>query len=210
MVSSHVTRGRRNLAGNTIFLMRHIGMNAFQTVLFPQRTGQNIKRLNHMDKEAILKESIDVKPEIVRAFAVSQPVLDFMKSSIYFAGNLTEVMLNLHQWNEEMKTSPGKEMWGHRTITYFVYDPSSKQFAPSKYCAYIGLQAKAYKLRRPSPMLTDFAMTVALYTSIDDTERKFDGRRARIHLTDRLGMLQKEPGGETDILEHFDRWIAKY
>jgi len=27
-------------------------------------------------------------------------------------------------------------------------------------------------------------MTVGLYTSIDDTERKFDGRRALIHLTD--------------------------
>src|SRR5204862_2638977 len=35
MVSPHVTRGRRNLAATTIALMRHIGMDAFQTVLFP-------------------------------------------------------------------------------------------------------------------------------------------------------------------------------
>ncbi len=49
MVSTHVTCGRRNLAANTILLMRHIGMNAFQTVLFPYISGQEIKRLNHLD-----------------------------------------------------------------------------------------------------------------------------------------------------------------
>src|SRR5438876_442574 len=35
MVSPHVTRGRRNLASNTIALMRLVGMKAYQTVLFP-------------------------------------------------------------------------------------------------------------------------------------------------------------------------------
>lgn len=36
MVSSHVDLGRRNLAANTILLMRCVGMTAFQTVLLPQ------------------------------------------------------------------------------------------------------------------------------------------------------------------------------
>src|SRR5580658_2136868 len=35
MISPHVARGRRNLACNTIALMRQIGMRAFQTVLLP-------------------------------------------------------------------------------------------------------------------------------------------------------------------------------
>ena len=34
MVSPHVSRGRRNLAANTITLMRHLGIQAFQTPLF--------------------------------------------------------------------------------------------------------------------------------------------------------------------------------
>jgi hypothetical protein len=39
MISSHVARGRRNLAANTILLMRNIGMSAFQTVLLPTKFG---------------------------------------------------------------------------------------------------------------------------------------------------------------------------
>lgn len=35
MVSSHVTRGPRNLASNTIHLLRHVGINSFPTVLLP-------------------------------------------------------------------------------------------------------------------------------------------------------------------------------
>src|ERR687885_376701 len=35
MVSPHVARGRRNLAANTVALMRDVGRSAFQTVLLP-------------------------------------------------------------------------------------------------------------------------------------------------------------------------------
>src|SRR5436190_187749 len=47
MVSPHVARGRRNLAANTVAVMRHVGMSAFQTVLLPQLTGAEVQRLNH-------------------------------------------------------------------------------------------------------------------------------------------------------------------
>ena len=53
MVSAHVVRGRRNLAVYTISLMRLIGMNAFQTLLLPACSGEEIKRLNHLDSKAI-------------------------------------------------------------------------------------------------------------------------------------------------------------
>src|SRR5437660_6301228 len=48
MVSRHVDRGRRNLAANTIQLMRHVGMQAVQTVLFPALNGPDVQRFNQM------------------------------------------------------------------------------------------------------------------------------------------------------------------
>jgi hypothetical protein len=48
-----VARGRRNLAANTIALMRHSGMNAFQTTLLPNIAPVEIRRLNHLDKRAL-------------------------------------------------------------------------------------------------------------------------------------------------------------
>jgi hypothetical protein len=58
MVSSHVDLGRRNLAANTILLMRCVGMNAFQTVLLPQFSPRELQRmidpaiLEHCEQEA--------------------------------------------------------------------------------------------------------------------------------------------------------------
>lgn len=64
MVSSHVDRGRRNLAANTVSLMRHIGMNAFQTVLFPQFLGEEIKRLNHLPLNVLFDKNLPVQAEV--------------------------------------------------------------------------------------------------------------------------------------------------
>ena len=71
MVSSHVTRGRRNLAANTILLMRRIGMRAFQTVLLPSISPADIKRLNHLSIAELLTKSIDTDSEIARAMLIS-------------------------------------------------------------------------------------------------------------------------------------------
>ncbi len=43
MVSSHIVRGRRNLAANTIYVMREAGMSAFQTILLPDSVDPNLK-----------------------------------------------------------------------------------------------------------------------------------------------------------------------
>ena len=67
MVSPHVTRGRRNLAANTISVMRRLGMHAFQTVLFPRLDPEEIKRLNHLDLGTLIDLGIDVEGEIERA-----------------------------------------------------------------------------------------------------------------------------------------------
>lgn len=47
MVTAHVARGRRNLAANTIWLMRYAGLQAYQTPLLPHLPPTEIKRLNH-------------------------------------------------------------------------------------------------------------------------------------------------------------------
>jgi len=75
MVSPHVARGRRNLCATTIMVMRHLGMNAFQTILFPRMTGAEIKRINHLDKDGIRKAGIETGSEFDRVLSISEPVL---------------------------------------------------------------------------------------------------------------------------------------
>jgi hypothetical protein len=67
MVSPHVDRGRRNLAAATIGVMRRLGMDAFQTVLFPTHEPATIKRLNHLDLASLPAEDLAVRTELDRA-----------------------------------------------------------------------------------------------------------------------------------------------
>src|SRR5262249_37732635 len=121
MVSPHVTRGRRNLAANTIVLMRHIGMRAFQTTLFPHLTPQEVQRLNHLSLADLCGEGVPVEQEIERAITISEPAIAMTDHDIHLVGDLLEVFLNLRQWNEDL-AKEGKRLWGRRTVTYFVYD----------------------------------------------------------------------------------------
>ncbi len=136
MISPHVSKGRRNLAASTIFLLRNIGMNAFQTILFPNIERKEIKRINHLDSEAIQQENLDIQAELDRVFIISEACLSLSSRQIHFVGDILEVMLNIRSWNDDISTKQGQELWGKRTITYFVYDPRFKQFAPTKFCAY--------------------------------------------------------------------------
>ena len=58
MVSSHVTRGRHNLAASSIFLLRHIGIEAFQTMLLPQKPADAIKTLNHLPFQQLVSDPV--------------------------------------------------------------------------------------------------------------------------------------------------------
>jgi len=210
MVSPHVSIGRRNLAANTVRLMRRIGMSAFQTVLFPHVEGTEIKRINHLAKEDIGKKLLDVKSEMDRAFLVSEPLLKDEDLSIYFAGDIIEVMLNLHAWNEEIAMDYGSELWGKRTVTYFVYSPKLQSFAPSKFCAYVSVLS-AGKIRNPSRLASvSFGMHLDRYAQIDARDPVFDGARARRHLTRNLGMLLRSGGEDPIIDRNFERWIGRH
>jgi hypothetical protein len=179
MISSHVARGRRNLASNTICLMREVGMNAFQTVLLPSLPPSEIKRINYLERELIAQESLDISAEISRTMTVSEAVIDEPDKSLYFASDLLDVFLNLRRWNAEISSDGlALEKWGKRTIKYFVFDPFSFNFAPSKFCAYLGT-TKTLGEESRKHFSHRFAMTIDFYVTLDGVYSRFDGCRAQ-------------------------------
>lgn len=210
MVSPHVNRGRRNLAANAIALMRRVGMRAFQTVLFPHCSPDEIKRLNHLDLATLSASGLPVLEEIERAIIVSEPTMSTPETNVHLVADLLEVFLNLRQWNEDMNDVDCQRLWGKRTVTYFVYDSESKNFAPSKFCAYtlVSSSPDAISLSRPLSALT--WITVERYVAINDGTHQLDGSRAQTHLTRRLGMLSLDQNAVIEIDTAFQQWFARH
>ena len=203
MVSPHVTRGRRNLAFTTIALMRQIGMRAFQTVLLPGISPAEVKRLNHLNQADLNQVTLSVEIEIERAIAVTEAVMSLENIDVHFAGDLLIVLLNLRGWNAELATPEGKQTWGRRTVTYFVHEPESGMFAPSKFCAY-SLISRPDAAASGSTSLG--VMTVAGYSMLNDGTHALDGHAAARHLECRLGMVLRDGASEPAILERFGAW----
>jgi hypothetical protein len=205
MVSSHVTRGRRNLASNTIHLLRRVGICAYQTVLLPSRAPDEIKRLNHASSVQLSQEGLDVKSELSRVFEIIEPVIVGATHRIHFAAELLDVIRNLHRWNSEVANSCTAALWGRRTVRYFVFDPVSKLFAPSKFCAYVIPQ---------SSIATDESsvglMDMTAYCSLDEGDSRFDGHRAQKHLTKNLGMRITTGEMDPPIAADFATWLARH
>lgn len=204
MVSAHVDRGRHNLAASSVYLMRAIGMNAFQTLLLPQLNGEEVKALNHRSLDALLaRPSIEIASEVDRVFSITQCFASTGHHRIHFASNLFEVMLNVRQWNDEVSSTYGKDLWGRRTVTFFVHDRISGLFAPSKYCAFTPV-AVGQPSSAPHP-----EMDLATYVNLDETETRFDGAVARMHLERRLGLsvVRVQDSRPADV-EAFWGWHA--
>lgn len=203
MVSSHVTRGRRNLASNTVHLLRRIGISAFQTVLLPSVEPEQIKRLNHSTLQQLSNCNLDVPSELSRVFQIVEPVIADNGHRIHFVSELFDVIRNLHRWNSEVAKPESADLWKRRTVTYFVFDPVSKLFAPSKFCAYV------------VPVLSQLSdaasgsglMEIQTYCKLDETDRRFDGHRARTHLTTNLGMLLRYDEQSPEITVAFNSWL---
>lgn len=205
MVSSHVARGRRNLASNTVQLLRHIGISAFQTVLLPYIEPEEIKRLNHSSLYSLRSSNLDIPRELNRVFEIVEPVIEDEGHRIHFVSELFDVIRNLHRWNAEVTATDGAELWKRRTVTYFVFDPVSKLFAPSKYCAY-SIPV------RSSPISTTSAsglMNMQTYCMLDETDWRFDGNRARRHLMTNLGMNLTAEDNSLEIDLAFKDWISE-
>ena len=210
MVSPHVTRGRRNLAANTVSLMRHLGMSAFQTVLFPHLTPGEIKRLNHLSLRELRSERIDVSREIARALDVSEPLRTRSPFRIHRAGDLLDVVLNVGSWNRGIDSAAGRAAWGRRIILYFVFDPESTDFAPSKFCAYLPVIDPSQDAPSTAPILRRPEMTLTVYSALDQREADFDGARARVHLTRALGMRRVEAGEDPIVDAAFGEWLRRH
>ena len=207
MVSAHVVRGRANLAANTIALMRRLGMAAFQTTLLPACSGEAIKRLNHLGLAELKRDPVDVSPELERVLLLSEPLYDTGRYRLHFVGNLLEVMLNLRGWNAQIAAEKSRRIWGRRTITYFVYDPDSRAFAPSKFCAYLAVpklpDIQESLADRPSVIT---GLRIAEYLELH-TDSRFDGARARLHLEKHLAMRLADADQRDDLLPTFQVWL---
>jgi hypothetical protein len=173
-------------------------MAAYQTTLLPHLQPAEVKRLNHMPLTQLRAAAPSVADELARVFAVSTPVLADGAGRIHFAGDVLEVLLNLHRWQIELSDPVTRERWGRRTVTYFVAEPRMGRFAPSKYCAYVDVAA-------PTP---DAAMTVARYVALDGREPRFDGHRARAHLIRHLGFVEWPLTDSPALRPAFERWLV--
>lgn len=209
MVSSHVARRRRNLAAAMTGVMRRFGIRAFQTVLLPHHSPDQIKALNQLGPEALFQQGPPVEPELERAFSVcdERPVMPGL--SIHFVGDALEVFLNLGRWNDDMKRPEALADWGARRVLYFVYDPWSKLFAPSKFCAYHPFDAGA-EGRSTAQVTTHGLMTVASYCRIDGLTPLFDGTRAWKHLTRNLGFTAEPANAQPELRERFLEWHSRF
>jgi hypothetical protein len=204
MVSRHVERGRRNLAANTIHLMRHVGMSAIQTVLLPALNGVEVQRFNQMSKDELRRIGPDVQPEIERVFAVTTPQGAAGHHRIFLAGEIVDVLLNAQAWNRQVATRAGRDLWGRRRVQYFVAVPYSGEFAPSKFCAFL-----PFPPPKPGSATSDPSrMTLELYVQLDENESRFDGNVARRHLTKRLGMVVRTAPDAPKVANLFQHWLT--
>ena len=207
MISDHVAEGRANLGASAVILMRRLGMQAFQIPLLPAINGLDIKKLNHLPPVQLIERNLDVCSEIERAIIITEPLFMDRQIRLFFASNAFEVSLNVVNWNQGVATPDGALHWGKRTVTYFVFDPRSHLFAPSKFCAFLPVP------NLPSSKFSEshgaaIGMTVGYYCSIDQEEPRFDGSIARRHLIERLGYQLVRPAQLPELMARLERWLV--
>jgi hypothetical protein len=184
LMSRAIDPGRRSLGAHAVYVLRRLGMRAYQAPLLPRVDGYGIKRLNHLPRAELADACPDLRPEWDRLLAITRPALDG-DHRILFACDDAEIVWNAARWNAEL---PGyREAWGRRRVEHFV--AFRDVFAPAKFCAFV-------------PADGSHGMTIALYVVLDESEPRFDGHRAWTHLQ-RIGWERSaavcHPG--------FGRWL---
>jgi hypothetical protein len=81
-----------------------------------------------------------------------------------------------------------------------VVEPRTGRFAPSKFCAYVDVRAAT----------PDLGMTVARYVTLDGLEPRFDGHRARLHLTRHLAFVEQPLALVPRLQRAFDGWYTAH
>ena len=208
MVSSHVDRGRGNLAAHTVGVLRALGMRAFQTLLLPGCRKDEIKRWNHLDAARLRELAPDVRPELRRVLAVADTLGRHANSEIHFAANPVEVLFNIHRWNAYLNVPAERDAWGTRRVRYFAHDLAGNLFAPSKFAAFVRLPAIGQPFQHAGVIPSLTGMSLRAYADIDAALPIFDGRRAWTHLRDHLGFeLRSLNDLPPQTVTSFWRWV---
>jgi hypothetical protein len=181
--------------------MRSAGLPAFQVALLPTLTPLQVQRSNHdevLAREVALEHG---KSELNRLLAVVEP-RGVREHRIHFVGDAPDVLTNCWAWNEEMG-GPSTALWKPRAFQFFVADPRSGLFAPSKFCAFMPARCGGGPLPPPH-------MTLQVYASLGEQDPRFDGNRARRHLADRLGFREvQESHGLGPLASRWDEWVRR-
>lgn len=199
MVSSHVVRGRRAVAAAFSRHLRAKGVCAFQTSLLPFEKPDVVRTLNQSPVETLGDRALPVREEIERVFSIVEPRGESAHHRIHFAGDVTDVVANLWAFNDRLRAD-GPAHWRRRRVQFFVADPVSQLFAPSKFCAFL---PSARPGGTPSPP----TMTFAVYASLGEQDPRFDGNVARRHLERRLA-FRSVALDASDLGGAFAQWHA--
>ncbi len=162
--------------------------------------------LKYLPADRLGESSLDIAREIERAIVITEPVLTDGIHRLFFVSNAFEVSLNVVNWNRDARDPGCAARWGRRTVTYFVFDPRSGLFAPSKFSVYLpvpGIHASS-DTHQPDRTL---GMTLDYYCSIAQQEPRFDGAAARRHLLYHLGYQLIEPGASPELHTRLQAWL---
>lgn len=212
MSSRHIAPGRAALAAGTAMMMRALGIPAFQTALLPAIDAREIKRLNALPlRELAHSARIDVAAEIGRVLQVTDALVLKGWHRIHKADNPYTVAVNVRQWNREIGDAGTAATWGRRRIRYFVFDPVSRLFAPSKFAAFVP-SPQGQSGTRPFTEVREppGAMSIGLYAALGEQDPRFDGHVARRHLEVALGYRAVELSQSGDVLRAaFEKWLLQ-
>jgi hypothetical protein len=107
----------------------------------------------------------------------------------------------------EMDSEATRTAWGRRRVRYFVHDPHSNLFAPSKFAAYTRMP-KALSPDEPLPY--NPAMTVRAYSKIPHDTPVFDGRKAWQKISSLGFQVTKASNCPARVQEYFRSWMGRY
>jgi hypothetical protein len=158
-----------------------------------------------LSEEELLDEKLQTTSEIKRGTSITQKKTIVKQRKFSFLSNLKEVMKNVIQWNREMLNSEIQTIWGKRRITYFVFNPFTNEFAPSKFCAYSSIEKFS-----PIEIINGATMTISFYDQVKNESKTFNGNVARKYLENRLGMHLVILANIPSLSPIFYTWYQKH
>ena len=209
MASRHIAPGRLALAAGAAIMMRGFGFAAFQIELLPQFDADAIKTMNTASRNDLASiASLDVRTEIDRALSVADGRDIDDRHRIHKADNAYTVANNVRHWNVEVAEPLSAALWGKRLVQYFVLDPVTELFAPSKFCAFVPTMRLVAAAGAPSsPRQQAMGMRMPLYATLGESDPRFDGHVARVHLQQSLGYgLVRLDAADQHLRHAFRNW----